>query len=118
MALARAEWISAVVMKTDRELQSELQRIDGRGYKAYKDIRGGYDFTDFTLFVDHVQGDPFATPSRLRVRVAQPRAGFPEDTYWTRSREIALRDFLTRRFHQATRRFCQGKRGIIACRNW
>ena len=99
-------------MKTDRELRSELQRIDGRGYKAYKDIRGVYEFKDYTLFVDHVQGDPFATPSRLRVRVAQTRAGFPQDTYRTKSRAVALRDFLTRRFHQATRRFCQGNRGI------
>jgi len=100
------------VMKTDHELRNELKRIDGRGYKAYKDIRGVYDFTEFTLFVDHVQGDPFATPSRLRVRAEQRQAGFPEDTYRTKSREVALRDFLTRRFHQAIRRFCQGNRGI------
>jgi predicted ABC-class ATPase len=99
-------------MNTERELRSELQRIDGRGYKAYKDIRGEYDFGDYTLYVDHVQGDPFATPSRLRVRVAQERAGFPEDTYRTKSREVALRDFLTRSFHQATRRLCHGNRGI------
>ncbi len=89
-----------------------LRRIDGRGYKAYKDIRDTYDFGIFTLIVDHVQGDPYAAPSRVRVRVPQENARFPEDTCHNRSREIALRDFLTRRFFEAARKFCRGNRGI------
>jgi len=61
-----------------QELRKTLGRIDGRGYKAYKDIEGVYDYPEgFTLFVDHVQGDPFASPSRLRVRVTAGQAGFP-----------------------------------------
>ncbi|TET82816.1 hypothetical protein E3J38_01530, partial [candidate division TA06 bacterium] len=36
-------------------LQRKLRRIDGRGYKAYKEIRGAYQFQGYTLFVDHVQ---------------------------------------------------------------
>ncbi|HXV44797.1 MAG TPA: ABC-ATPase domain-containing protein, partial [Anaerolineae bacterium] len=51
------------------DLQRLLSRIDGKGYPAYKDIRGSYAFEEFTLFIDHVQGDPFAGPSRLRVRL-------------------------------------------------
>ena len=54
---------------TQHDLQQQLHRIDGKGYPAYKDIRGKYAFTGFTLFIDHVQGDPFAAPSRLRVRL-------------------------------------------------
>ena len=30
------------------DLQRELARIDGRGYKAYNDLRGTYDFGRFT----------------------------------------------------------------------
>ncbi|NQT92600.1 MAG: ABC-ATPase domain-containing protein, partial [Lentisphaerae bacterium] len=65
-----------------------------------------------------VQGDPFAAPSRVRVRVRQDRARFPSDTHAPRSREIALRDFLTRRFHAAARRLSSrgqgsGKSGLI-----
>ncbi len=93
------------------DLRNILRRIDGRGYKAYNDIEGIYSFENFTLFVDHVQGDPFATPSRIHVRVPQEVAGFPKDTYQNKSREIALRDFLTRRFSEATREFCRGNRG-------
>ncbi len=92
-------------------LRSLLHRIDGRGYKAYKDIKGSYQFGEFALLIDHVQGDPFATPSRCRVRIDQNNAGFPENTYSNRDREVALRDFLTRRFAEATKRFCRGRRG-------
>ena len=56
-------------MRSDRDLQHELERIDRRGYPAYKDLRGQYDFGDFALSIDHVQGDPFASPSSMSVRV-------------------------------------------------
>jgi predicted ABC-class ATPase len=98
-------------MRTAHNLREILQRIDGRGYKAFKDIKGEYDFGEFVLIVDHVQGDPFADPSRIRVRLPQKIAGFPEDIRESKSREIALRDFLTRRFFEAARKFTKGNRG-------
>ncbi|RKY60891.1 MAG: ATPase, partial [Candidatus Latescibacterota bacterium] len=76
-------------MKTAEDLRRTLRRIDGRGYKAYKDIEGVYDCGDYILFVDRSQGDPFASPSRVRVRVPQKVAGFPKEAYQGRSREIA-----------------------------
>ena len=42
------------------ELAAELDRIDGRGYKAYRDIEGAWQFSDFELHIDRVQSDPFA----------------------------------------------------------
>ncbi|MFP4159725.1 MAG: ABC-ATPase domain-containing protein [Desulfobacterales bacterium] len=92
-------------------LKQNLSRIDGKGYKAYKDIAGEYDFRRFTLFIDHVQGDPFAAPSRLRVRVARPESGFLNDTTSNKSRVTALADFLTRRFHHQSRTIAKGTRG-------
>lgn len=92
-------------------LRSKLSGIDGKGYKAYKAIVGSYDFRDYTLYVDYAQGDPFAAPSRVRVRVPQSRAEFPRETYSSRSREVALRDFLTRSFYHAAKRFARGRRG-------
>lgn len=58
-------------MLSAEDLRKTLRRIDGRGYKAYKDIESAYNFREYTLFVDHVQGDPFASPSRVRVQVPQ-----------------------------------------------
>jgi len=100
-----------VRMQTAQNLRRILRRIDGRGYKAYKDIQGGYTFTDYILLIDYVQGDPFASPSRVRVQIPQKGAQFPEDTFCNKSREVALRDFLTREFYKASKRFCRGKRG-------
>jgi len=82
-------------------LRRVLESIDGRGYKAYSEMKGRYDFDFFELVIARVQRDPFAPPTPVRVRVKQ---SFPEDTYSNRSREVALRDFLTRRFHEAARR--------------
>lgn len=98
-------------MLSKENLRNKLRKIDGKGYKAYKDIKGMYDFSEYTLYIDHIQGDPFAAPSRLRVRVPQEKAGFPKDTFQNRSREIALRDYLTRSFCEASRKFCRGIRG-------
>lgn len=88
-------------MANDRVLRQTLVRLDGLGYKAYKEIQGSYRFPGFTLHIDFVQGDPFAAPSRLRVVVPQAEAGFPTETFHSRSREIALRDYLTRQFGKA-----------------
>ena len=98
-------------MRGKETLRTILRRIDGRGYKAYKEIEGAYDFGEYALFIDHVQGDPFAAPSQVRVQVPQGLAGFPEDAYDNKSREIGLRDFLTREFHRACSRFSRGNRG-------
>ena len=54
-------------MKSSTDLQRLLESIDRRSYPAYKDARGSYDFNDYVLSIDHVQGDPFASPSKLSV---------------------------------------------------
>jgi predicted ABC-class ATPase len=105
-------------MSSLQDLRRILFRIDGRGYKAYKDIQGVYEAGTFTLFVDHVQGDPFAAPSRLRVRVPMRIAGFPTETFANRSRKVALADFLTRAFYleadRLERKSGSGKSGMIS----
>ena len=60
-------------MKDLDELRRVLKRIDGKGYKAYKDLEGAYIGKDFFLFIDHVQGDPFASPSKIRLRVLKKK---------------------------------------------
>lgn len=44
-------------MRSSEELRKKLISIDGRGYKAYKDLEGQYKFKDYILSIDHVQGD-------------------------------------------------------------
>ncbi|MGO5023380.1 ABC-ATPase domain-containing protein [Lawsonibacter sp. LCP25S3_G6] len=85
-------------MQTSNDLKNLLERIDRRSYPAYKDTRGAYRFGDYVLSIDHVQGDPFAAPSRVSVRVEGKRAGFPPELYRTDCRRVAVQDALTRRF--------------------
>ena len=71
-------------------LRRTLSRIDGRGYKTYRDIRGSWEFDGARLCVDHVQGDPFAAPSRVRVRVPMHRAALPRALFESRVRRMVL----------------------------
>jgi predicted ABC-class ATPase len=80
------------------DLRNRLLALDRRSYRAYRDIQGTFQFDRFTLFVDHVQSDPFAPPSRLRVRMPLAEAGYPQAMLATHSRRVALADYLARRF--------------------
>ena len=106
-------------MRTDRDLEDELARIDRRGYPAYKDLRGSYAFEGFDLAVEHVQGDPFAAPSLLSVHVPERVAGWPRDLSDAPHRRVALEDFLVRRLSRALARRSHevggsGKSGLMA----
>ena len=87
-------------MQSASELKSLLARIDRRGYTAYKETRGSYQFPGYLLSIDHVQGDPFAAPSRLSIRVQGKDAAFPPALYRLRCQRVALEDALLRRFGQ------------------
>ena len=105
-------------MQDAEALHQTLRRIDGRGYKAYRDIRGSYRLEDVDLYVDHVQGDPFAAPSKLRVRIPLEWAGLPRDLLERPIARVALRDLLARRARQAAGRGGgrrgSGKSGIVS----
>jgi len=104
--------------RSGADLARECERLDGRGYPAYKDLRGAFEFEGFCLFVDHVQGDPFAAPSKLRVRVPAREAGF--DALWISDpvARLAVEDFVARAIRDAitrnpTSRSGSGKSGTI-----
>lgn len=83
-------------MPTLRELAESLRRLDGRGYRSYKQIAGAYDAGTFQLVIDHVQGDPFAEPSRLRALVPAASARLPVWSIANEARITATADFLNR----------------------
>lgn len=90
-------------MPGSAQLTATLEALDGRGYKAYRDIEGAWDFAELTLFVDRVQSDPFAAPSKLRARVDLELAALPADLRSTRTREIAAAAWLARAIRRAIR---------------
>ena len=106
-------------MKTSTELRELLNRIDHRGYPAYKDTRGAWQFDGYLLSIDHVQGDPFAAPSKVSVHVPGKLAGFPTELYDEKHKRIALQDFLIRQFSRQVQGFTfkakgSGKSGLLS----
>lgn len=99
------------------DLGRVLERMDGQGYGRYKSIKGDWFLPGFTLRIDHVQGDPFAAPSRVRVLLPASRAAFPEWTLRPGPRIEGLASHLARAFAAAaasrTRRDGSGKSGEI-----
>lgn len=105
-------------MRSSDDLKKELEKIDGRSYKAYKDLEGEYNFNTYVLSIDHVQGDPFASPSRVRVIVNKNNNKFPQKLFDNKYKNIAVCDFLTRLFSKniykyGEKIFGSGKSGII-----
>lgn len=106
-------------MQSSTDLKSLLNKIDHRGYPAYKDTRGEYQFPGYVLSVDHVQGDPFASPSKVSIHVPGRTAGFPRELYCEDHQRIALQDELTRQFARCAEQFTfkakgSGKSGLMS----
>lgn len=109
-------------MKTQKELREQLRQIDHKGYKAYKVLEGEYEFGTYRLCIDHVQGDPFATPSRVRI-LYYNKGSVPAEYIGEKYRKTAVEDALLRRLHRNLRicgdkeRKGSGKSGLVtACK--
>lgn len=106
-------------MKSSNELRTLLRSIDHKSYPAYKSLAGAYHFGSYSLFIDHVQGDPFASPSKVSVTISHQAAGFPAEYFNEGFKKTALEDYLLRCFSREIARFNfkakgSGKSGLIA----
>ncbi len=86
------------------DLQRTLARIDGRGYKAYRDLQGSYDLGAWRIEIAHVQGDPYAPPSRVHATLELSDGGWTELAGGGDARIRGLEDFLGRSLAAAIRR--------------
>ena len=87
-------------MKTYKELEKILLSMDGKSYSAYKSLKGEYRFEKYVLAIDHVQSDPYAPPSKMRVIMDRKICGIPYELTDTKDKNIAVSDFLTRNFYR------------------
>lgn len=106
-------------MKNSLDLKKYLSSIDGKSYGTYKSLAGKYNFNKYILSVDYVQGDPFASPSKLQIIINQETAKFPVKLFDTYYKKIALEDYITRLFFSninkfSTKVFGSGKSGLIS----
>ncbi len=105
-------------MFTTKDLAETLHKIDGKGYKAYKSLKGSYRFPQFVLYIDHVQGDPFAAPTKIRIRVSQTEAQIPTALLSSAERRLGVADALIRLVDKNIKHFARlhrgtGKSGLI-----
>ena len=105
-------------MQSANDLKQLLLSINHKSYPAYKSTRGAYQFPRYTLSIDHVQGDPFAAPSRVSVHVSGKTAAFPAFLYDTYEKRVALQDYLLRQFARAIAPYSfrakgSGKSGLL-----
>ena len=106
-------------MKQAEDLRRLLESIDHKSYPAYKSAQGAYAFGGYILSIDHVQGDPFASPSKVSVTVPHQKAGYPASLFDTPWKRTAFEDYLVRQFAGEIARFNfkakgSGKSGLIA----
>lgn len=87
-------------MFTSQQLRQQLSSIHRKSYPAYKTLKGIYDFKHFLLSIDHVQGDPFASPSHLSIQVPAKIAAFPAFYFSAKNIRIAVQDYILRKFSQ------------------
>ena len=106
-------------MHTERELEQQLMSINRKSYPAYKSLQGSYRFPGFVLHIDHVQGDPFAAPSKVSAEVDMRAAAFPEELFDKACKRIALQDYLIRKFGKVMSEYMfqakgSGKSGLMS----
>jgi len=82
-------------------LRRKIKEIDGRGYKAYSSLRGIYKFRDYELEFLRIQGDPFATPSVVKLTIKNH--GYSK-RYTEGEARTATEDFIYRRLWKACNR--------------
>ncbi|MGR5334343.1 P-loop domain-containing protein [Vibrio gigantis] len=82
------------------QLTAKLKKLEKQNYRAYQQIKGQYDFADFELHIDHIQGDPYASASRFRATRAWSLTGLD----WLKEKsyeyQVAARDFIARSFSE------------------
>ena len=106
-------------MQSSAQLKELLHSINRKSYPAYKSLRGAYQFDRYILSIDHVQGDPFASPSHISVKLSHRDTKFPEEYYKDSLTRITLGDFLNRQFEQQVNHYTfrakgSGKSGLIS----
>ena len=93
------------------KLKTRLQSLNRKSYGAYKEIKGKFQFDDFELSIDYVQGDPFAIPTRISVQIDIQKSGFNVEFWSNNDRKIAFEDYLARSTKSACKKIAKGNRG-------
>lgn len=109
-------------MKTKNELKTMLVSIHRKPYPHYKNLKGQYSFEGYILSIDHVQGDPFAAPSKVSIKICNKDHKFSPEFYNKPHKRISLQDYLLRQFYKQIGKASfqakgSGKSGLLSVSN-
>ncbi|MBG9811271.1 ABC-ATPase domain-containing protein [Priestia endophytica] len=101
-----------------KKLLQIFKEIDGKGYPNYKRIQGIFKWPHYEVAVNYVQGDPFASPSKICLHIPLKNTGVKEEWLRDKYREICCKDYITRLIHKSLkeeeeRAKGSGKSGMI-----
>jgi predicted ABC-class ATPase len=90
-----------------------LHNLKDASYGRYRELESTawrHSTHQFTLYVGTAQSDPYAPPTRCRLVIPAHMAQFPAALLSSRTRRMAVADYLWRLAHQ----YCQEKGNVIA----
>lgn len=81
-----------------KDLYQKLRGFSGKKYGLYKSLtQRSWNFGDFSLDFIHVQGDPYAPPSRIRLTIPFRKLNYPKNFITNEIQGLAMADYLLRR---------------------
>ena len=93
-----------------KALYQKIRTLNGKNYGLYKSLANQpWDFGDFSLEFIHVQGDPYAPPSRVVIKAGLAMLGYASEWGGSFERRLALSDFLLRRLSRLVQERYPGK---------
>ena len=97
-----------------KALYQKIRTLNGKNYGLYKSLADKpWDFGDFVLEFIHVQGDPYAPPSRVLLRSKLATLGYAPEWSSGFERRLALSDFLLRRLGGLVQEKYSGKDAAV-----
>ena len=97
-----------------KALYQKIRTLNGKNYGLYKSLADKpWDFGDFVLEFIHVQGDPYAPPSRVLLRSKLATLGYAPEWGSGFERRLALSDFLLRRLSGLVQEKYSGKDAAV-----
>lgn len=97
-----------------KALYQKIRTLNGKNYGLYKSLADKpWDFGDFVLEFIHVQGDPYAPPSRVLLRSKLATLGYAPEWSSGFERRLALSDFLLRRLSGLVQEKYSGKDAAV-----
>ena len=97
-----------------KALYQKIRILSGKNYGLYKSLaEKPWDFGDFVLEFIHVQGDPYAPPSRVVLKAALSMLGYTSEWGGSFERRLALSDFLYRKLGRLVQERFPGKDAAV-----